>query len=228
MGSQASHIVQTEALILFKHTVCKWVHAASESSGCVDAMNFNRLSYTRGSEVSIPMKHSRVVNTIPSFAAMAAFLEPLWHVAITSCCCCCRGSAAASIVFDAGPTATVGSITVGATDHLPVFARIVRPVVRRPAKQVVLRLNAQPKDFRLKNGEQTAELEAYQDALSQLGAAYTSTITALQQQASAGATSATSAVQQAHEQLLAAPVLATRGSGLASPCRGGLGNSQML
>jgi hypothetical protein len=96
------------------------------------------------------------------------------------------------------------SKTVGATDHLPVFARIVRPVVLRPAKQVVLHLNAQPKDFRLKNGEQTAELETYQDALSQLGAAYTSTITALQQQASAGATSATSAVQQAHEQLLAA------------------------
>jgi hypothetical protein len=42
------------------------------------------------------------------------------------------------------------------------------------------------------------------DQSDQLGAAYTSTITALQQQASAGATSAASAVQQAHEQLLAA------------------------
>jgi hypothetical protein len=52
----------------------------------------------------------------------------------------------------ARPTATVGSKTVGATDHLLVFARFVRPVVRRPAKQVVLRLNAQPKDFRLKWG----------------------------------------------------------------------------
>jgi hypothetical protein len=123
---------------------------------------------------------------------------------------------------------------VGATDHLPVFARIVRPVVRRPAKQVVLRLNAQPKDFRLKNGEQTAELEAYQDALSQLGAAYTSTITALQQQASAGATSA---IVQCSKRMsscwqrfvmLSTPVLATRGFGLASPSRVGLGNSQML
>jgi hypothetical protein len=104
----------------------------------------------------------------------------------------------------ARPTATVGPHIVGATDHLHVSARIVRHVVRRLAKQVVLRLNAQPKDFRLQNGEQSAELEAYQDALSQLGAAYTATVTTLQQQASASSTSAPSAGQQAHEQQLAA------------------------
>ncbi|KAF6263071.1 hypothetical protein COO60DRAFT_1635487 [Scenedesmus sp. NREL 46B-D3] len=51
--------------------------------------------------------------------------------------------------------------------------------------RVKLRLNAQPNDFKVRNGEQSAELEAYQEALAQLGAAYTSTITVLQQQVSA-------------------------------------------
>jgi hypothetical protein len=68
----------------------------------------------------------------------------------------------------------------------------------------VLRLNAQPKDFRLQNGGQSTELESYQDALSQLGAAYVSAIDALQQQASAGQITASNAVKQAHEQMLAA------------------------
>ena len=106
--------------------------------------------------------------------------------------------------FAARPTAQVGPRTVAATDHLPVFARFNRRMPRRPAKQVVLRLNAQPKDFRLQNGEQSAELEAYQAALSQLGNVYTATISTLQQQVAATQLTATAAVQQAHEQLLAA------------------------
>ncbi|KAF6264726.1 hypothetical protein COO60DRAFT_1482140 [Scenedesmus sp. NREL 46B-D3] len=104
----------------------------------------------------------------------------------------------------ARPTAKVGPYTVGSTDHLPVSACIQRPVARRPAKQVKLRLNAQPNDFKMRNGEQSAELEAYQEALAQLGAAYTSTITVLQQQVSAAQLTANAAVQQAHAQLLGA------------------------
>jgi hypothetical protein len=99
------------------------------------------------------------------------------------------------------PTAFVGECIVS-TDHMPVITTIARPVHRRGAPVIKLRLNATPKDFREQHGELSPALEAYHTALYGLEPAFAQLISALEQQHAASQVSAAAAVQQAHEALV--------------------------
>ena len=101
----------------------------------------------------------------------------------------------------AGPTAFVGECIVS-TDHLPVITSISRPVHRRGAPVIKLRLNANPKDFRKQHGEVSPALETYHTALCGLEPAFTALISALEQQHAASQVSAATAVKQAHDTLV--------------------------
>lgn len=97
--------------------------------------------------------------------------------------------------------ACVLSATIGATDHMPVFVSVQRPVQRRRVTGIKTRVNVQPADFRIQR-EVQPKLQNLRAALASVGEGFVDFCTAQKQRVAASEATPSDAVKQAHEELL--------------------------